>query len=420
MNICKQHTARLISKFTAGLLCFILVLSLFCPITAKVAETEQKTVRVGYYVNEHFQEGTSEDDVKSGYGYEYLRKVAYYSGWKYEYVYGKWADLYEMFLDGEIDIMAGIFKLDEREDHILYPDYEMGIENYYLYRHEGDTEIVGKDISTLSGKKIGVIKNTTMEDSLHKWLSENSVDAEIVEFVGYEEEQAAFDRKEIDVFVEMDFNISTDSGRAAVVKIGDLPYYLAVTKKRPDLLRELNSALEKLNEVEPYFRQNLQYSNYGNSLISHTLSETEQEWVRKHDVINVGYFETYMPYCGSDKNGNATGLLIDVMDEILRKLSIEKNISVRYVPYQSYEEMIAELHTGKLDVVFPVDGELWNAEKDGIFSSSTVVSAGVDLVFEGSYDDKTVASIAVNKNNKLQYYYTVSNFPMQISCSVIQ
>lgn len=84
----KEERLQII-KIIAGLFCFFLILVSFCPITAMAAEAEQKTVRVGYYVNDFFQEGASEDDVKSGYGYEYLRKVAYYSGWKYEYVYGK-------------------------------------------------------------------------------------------------------------------------------------------------------------------------------------------------------------------------------------------------------------------------------------------------------------------------------------------
>lgn len=406
-----RHITQLMKKAAAGLLCFLLILASLFPIPAMAAETEQKTVRVGYYVNGSFQEGASDEDVKSGYGYEYLRKVACYSGWKYEYVYGKWAELYEQFLAGEIDIMAGISKLEEREEYMLFPDYEMGIEGYYLYKHEEDTEIVSEAPSTLSGKKIGVIKNTTMEEFLRKWLSEHPVDTEVIEFDGFEAEQLAFDRWEIDAFVELDFNISTGSGRAPVVKIGELPYYLAVTKKRPELLAELNGALVKLNEVEPYFRQNLQYSNYRNSLISHMLSETEQAWVQEHDVMNVGYFEGYLPYCGSDQEGKPTGLLPDVMAEILRKLKIDDRIAIRYAPYHSYEEMVADLHTGKLDVAFPVGGELWHGEQDGIFSSAPVVSAGVDLAFAGSYDEETIASIAVNQNNKMQYYYTASNFP---------
>lgn len=411
MDISRRHISQLAGKNAAGLLCLFLVFAVFCPVTAMAAESEQKTVRVGYYVNEYFQEGSSDEDVKSGYGYEYLRKVACYTGWKYEYVYGEWADLYEQFLSGDIDIMAGVSRLEEREPFLLFPDYEMGIEGYYLYKHEQDTEIVGNDLATLTGKRIGVIKNTTMADSLRKWLTEHPMDAEIIEFDGFEAEQAAFDRWQIDAFVEMDFNISTGSGRAPVVKIGELPYYLAVTKKRPELLAELNAAIETMNEVEPYFRQNLQYANYRNSLISHTLSESEQDWLQEHPVMNVGYFDAYLPYCGSDSKGNAAGLMTDVMAEILRKLEITDRVDIRYSAYQSYDQMVADLHTGKLDAAFPVGGELWHGEQDGIFSSAPVVSAGVDLAFVGSYDDDTVSSIAVNENNRMQYYYTASTFP---------
>ena len=101
MVIWKQHITHLINKIIAGLLCFLLILVLFCPATAIAAETAQKTVRVGYYVND---------------------------------------------------------------------------------QHEEDTQIVGEDLSTLSGKKIGVIKNTTMEDYLRKWLADHPLDAEIIEF----------------------------------------------------------------------------------------------------------------------------------------------------------------------------------------------------------------------------------------------
>ena len=50
---------------------------------------EQETVKVGYYFSHNFQEGTDDTSPKSGYGYEYLPKLASYTGWKYEYIYGE-------------------------------------------------------------------------------------------------------------------------------------------------------------------------------------------------------------------------------------------------------------------------------------------------------------------------------------------
>ena len=48
-----------------------------------VSAKEQETVKVGYYFSHNFQEGTDDTSPKSGYGYEYLQKLASYTGWKY-------------------------------------------------------------------------------------------------------------------------------------------------------------------------------------------------------------------------------------------------------------------------------------------------------------------------------------------------
>ena len=57
------------------------------------AEEEVETVKVGYYENEVFEEGAAENAIKTGYAYEYYRKLSEYTGWKYEYVYGEYGHL---------------------------------------------------------------------------------------------------------------------------------------------------------------------------------------------------------------------------------------------------------------------------------------------------------------------------------------
>ena len=102
------------------LIAVCLILSMTAPIPAHAEGT--KTVRVGYYENEIFQEGAQEGAVKSGFAYEYYRKLAEYTGWKYEYVYGSFSDLYQMLLDGEIDLLAGLALKEDRIGLIGYPD----------------------------------------------------------------------------------------------------------------------------------------------------------------------------------------------------------------------------------------------------------------------------------------------------------
>ena len=66
---------------------------------------EDQTVRLGYFYRPSFQEGMQDDEQKNGFGYEYLQKISYLSGWRYEYVYGTFETLFEKLKSGEIDIL---------------------------------------------------------------------------------------------------------------------------------------------------------------------------------------------------------------------------------------------------------------------------------------------------------------------------
>ena len=67
--------------------------------TTQVIEEENKTVRVGYFPYDNFQEGGSGEH-KQGAGYEYLQKISYITGWKYEYVYASFKECLDMLADG--------------------------------------------------------------------------------------------------------------------------------------------------------------------------------------------------------------------------------------------------------------------------------------------------------------------------------
>ena len=107
--ICKgrEESARRV-PFLYPLLVFLFMLVTVVFPTAAFAENNARTVRVGYYENEVFQEGAKQGAVKTGYSYEYYRKISEYTGWNYEYVYGSFGDLYQMLLDGKIDFLAGL------------------------------------------------------------------------------------------------------------------------------------------------------------------------------------------------------------------------------------------------------------------------------------------------------------------------
>ncbi len=151
---------------------------LVCRGAVASADNESKLVRVGYYENEVFQEGAQPDSIKTGYAYEYYQKLSEYTGWRYEYVYGNFSELYQMLLDGKIDFLAGLAWKEERVSLIGYPDSPMGNETYSLVKHDFDDTIT-VDFTTLNTKRIGVLESA-MADSLHEFLEKHGIQAKVV------------------------------------------------------------------------------------------------------------------------------------------------------------------------------------------------------------------------------------------------
>ena len=141
------------------------------------------TVKVGYYIDSgNFMSGFSEEDPKSGYAYEYLQTISSYTGWDYEYVYGYFDDLYAKLLKGEIDILPDVSYCKTRENEILYPEYAMGMESYYLYANQKKNYIDINDLSKISNMKLALLKGSYQYNLCKNWLKKRGLTPEIHEF----------------------------------------------------------------------------------------------------------------------------------------------------------------------------------------------------------------------------------------------
>lgn len=411
-----KHMKKFLSSFVLIFILFPLVIS------ASDAKTHGRVIRVGWYSSALFQGGASDSEPKSGYCYEYLQKISSYNGWNYEYVYGEWADLLQALKDGKIDIMAGVSYTKERADYILYPDYVMGNETYCIYKHSDDKTMNVNDPSSFSGKKIGTIKNNRLTYYLENWIKENNLNIKVVYYDGFTERDKDFEENKIDGIIATDNNIMANSGYSYISKVGDEPYYLAVTKQKPDILNQLNKALLLVERMDPFFIYNLQYQSYGYTLRNTALTDLEKLWIEGHNTINLGYLDNYPPFCFTDKNGDASGLITDVAIAAGESLNIRKRLLLFYKKYNTYEEMIEALHKGEINVAFPVGGNGWDIEQSGVSVTTPIVTAGMNLVSKGKSFPDSEALFAVNTNNKLQYYFVKNNFsnPQFLLCNSIE
>lgn len=349
---------------------------------------------------------------KSGYSYEYLQKLASYTGWKYEYVYGEWDELFEKLKDGEIDLMAGVAYSEDRVDQIGYPDSEMLNETFYIYKDTDDSSMQCGDIASYSGKKIGTFKgDQRMTAALEQWKARHRADIEIEYYSDLTECARVFNEQQIDGFVSADNVVSSYSGITPVEKIGKQLFYLCTAKEREDLLSELNMAMSIMNEQDAVEVDELRNKYYTETTVSVFLSQQEQQWMKEHAQITVGYLADYLPYCDKAEDGSATGLVSDIVPDLFDALSGDYDPEIIYRCFDDQQEMLDCLKNGEVDFVMPVSDGKWYAEQEEFVQSSAVVAFPIALVYREPYDNEVTSRIAVNQNNLRQYWYTLANYP---------
>ena len=370
------------------------------------------TARVGYYESRNFLVGASDDGPKSGYGYEYLQRAASYAGWRFEYVYGTWSELYDQLVRGEIDLLPGVALTDEHAAEVAFPSASMLNETFYVYRAASDDSISGSDVSSLSGKRLGVVERSLSERNFDTWLSDNGISPAVVEYSSSAEMRSAFESGAIDAFVSSDNVAYRFEDATPTFIVGKEPYYLAVASGRGDLLSTLNNVQSIMNSQDRAFIDELQVRYAADSAASAYLTPAETEWIARHSSLTVGYLNNYLPFCDADKNGNATGFMVDVLAAMIDSLPLSWDVDMSYCGFDDQKDLFEALKAGEVDVAFPVGGETWYAEANGFLRSSPVASPSMDLVYrEGAEFEDAAATIAVNRRNLLQWNYARMCFP---------
>lgn len=387
---------------------FFVLLYLFSAFTeqtnAAQEEGKTQTVRIGYFLdNDHFQAG-AEGERKSGYAYEYYQKIAEYTGWDYEYVYGTWSELEEKLEQGEIDIMAGFSITPERQDTMLFSENPMGMEFYYIYAPLDAKQIQSEDLSTLNGKKIGVTRGTVMVDMLQDYLTEMKLDSKVVQMEDYDRMHEAMKQGELDACILSDNFVVNQVDQIAC--IGNSELYFAVNPKRSDLLEQLNTAMERIREISPYYTVLLQ-DKYFSGGLRQTLTEEERSWLQEKGKLRFGYMVDALPISGQKKDGSPAGLTEMVWQ------SMEEFLGIQVVPigYDNMDEMEEALQKNELDAAFPLYCDLWRSESKGIYQTDSIVKDRVMLVFQGIYEETLYDEIALCDQSIGQKYYVEDKYP---------
>ena len=398
-------------RLAALALCAALIAAVLLPMTAR-AEGAGKTVRVGWYESSY--NNVDSAGRRSGYAYEYQMKLAAYTGWSYEYVTGSWSDLLQMLIDGDIDLMSDVSYTPERAEKMLYPSLPMGTEEYYVFTAPDNPDIIPGDYATLNGKRIGVNKDSVQADYYREWAEANGVKAELVEVTYAEDESLRMmETGELDAYVTVDS--FTDPARALpVCKVGASDFYFAVSKSRPDLLAELNTAMSRLQDENRYYNQQMYAKYIVQAGANAFLSTAELDWLAGHGPIRVGYQNNYLAFCAADEDGALTGMLKDFLDHAADCMA-NAHLDFEPVVYPSSGSALAALERGEVDCVFPINFRAYDGEKRSISITTPLMDTDIYAVVRQAdqqmFGNKQHIIVAVNAGNPNYDAYLQDNFP---------
>ena len=394
------------------LLCLVLCALCLLPASAP-AENGVKVIRVGWYETPF----NRKDSVgrRTGYAYEYQRKIAAYTGWKYEYVEGTWSELLQMLRDGRIDLMSDVSYTDERAEEMLFASIPMGAELYYLYVSPANKSIAVDDFTTVSGKKVGVTRGSYQKGLFLQWQQERGVQADLVELDCSEEESLAMlKRGELDAFITLD-TYGDPEVAVPVWKIGDSDFYFAVAKNRPDLLAELDSALNRIQDENKYYSEQLSAKYLTSSGTNLYLSAAEKEWLETHGPIRVGYQDNYLAFCARDPaTGELTGALKDYLaaaSEVLENASLQ----FEAVCYPTAAAALDAVTRGEVDCMFPANLTDYDGETAGVVLTDPLMRTEMDAVVreedKQTFLRRSQVRVGVNRGNPNYEYFLTDHFP---------
>ena len=390
------------------LLCLILCMILL-PIPVSAQEDRSKVVRVGWY--EGTYNTTEADGQRRGYSYEYQQAVAAHTGWKYEYVEGSWAELMSMLKNGQIDLLGGISYTEERSTSMLFSELPMGEDKYYLYVDTSNTDISTSDLTTLNGKRIGMLPNALPAEMFHEWEKSHGVNTQQVDITGADDVRQKLKNHEIDGFVLNESPQWERDDISPAILIGGSYNYFAVSKKRPDLKEELDQVMQKIERENPFYKDDL-YKRYLSANSLETLTDEEQNWLEQHGAVRIGYLKNDVGISLVDtESEKPVGIINDYISLASGCLG-EKNIEFQLTGFDSQEEELQALKDSRIDMIFHMNQNPYEAEQNDVILSNTVFEVNV-AVLTGvkKFDENKDNTVAVSRNNLLGKWYISFNYP---------
>ena len=380
----------------------------FCVITLADTACAQETVRVGWFP--HLGGSELKDSVYTGYYFDYLKEVAKYTGWKYEFVETKIPDCFTMLEDGRIDIIGSLFYNEERAKVFDFPKLEYGHTYTTLFTTQ-KSKLLPYDFERFNGIRIAVLSDATNKEYLKEFAKDNGFTYTTIGYATQAELMSAVQTGKADAGL---LTALTPFENARIIaEFTPLPYYFATTKGNTRILVGLNRALNMIRINNPYLEMELN-KKYFAAPKDLRLNEAELAIVEasKATPITVGVISNNPPQCSwNEEKGEFCGIYIDMMKAISQKTGLNftyKELNLKKNP------PVAWLKQGYVQLVTGILKTQKFADDKALALSRTIQNDSLVVVGRKGHDftaEPSSMTIAVLKGFQVADEYIAAQFP---------
>jgi len=355
-------------------------------------------VRVGYV---HFPGFTDVDanGVRSGYGYDFLQKVAPYCNFEYEYMAEdkNYSEVMDMLERGEVDLLVPCHQFPPRDTQFGFTDQNIGACFSILTTHERNTQYDPNNPKTFDGMKVGFMHQNSISGGYERFVcSRYGIGFKMHEFDDWQSMLKALENGEVDAIATKELR-PLMPWEVQLAKFDNNEMKVAVNKEQKEILSRLNHAILKLEQDSPDWRNVLYQDNFQKKIESDnsfnlSLSAEEEAYL---DTLSIGeplkvlFNPDRAPYA-SYKDGKIQGFLYDLFVLIANNLGLHYEI----IPIKTTTEYNQMMINQEADLIFDSPLSVFVAESRGYYVTQPY--------FDGSF------AMVHRKADSSPYYKTVA------------
>lgn len=385
----------------------ILLVLISCLTNNEIAMADEgDTVRVAVYEMDGFHSHNEYGELE-GYCIDYLNVVAGITGWKYDYIaVSDFSDACAKLATGEVDLVAPAMMTDTRKTKFAYSELDFGTEFTVLVTTSDRDDLYYEDYEHYSDMKVAVLHDYPLTEYFLTYMKIHDFSSELVYYNTIDESKVAMANGEVDAMVTSIMDVSENDKLLA--RFSPQPFYFLANLYNTDFLRELNQAMNQVQNTYPTLLDELLVTYYPVYELQFYTRE-ELEYVEAANVLKVAYVPERRPLSFKNDEGELEGISRAVFD----KIAAISGLKFEYVELPEGDITYEYLQEQEIDLITGVEYNSANMNSKGIFLSRPYISARKVMVSrpEFNYDENKTYKLAVATGSQTVKSVLNSRYP---------